>query len=472
MTRTFLFIIISAIIISLLYFLLPEIHIFGYEVKKPDLISGIFDNAEDSNSINNSTDALQSDFNVDSMLINGDVHFSSDNSKTFIYNYSADTSVLFPKLFKALSKTEKTGSATRIAFLGDSMIEADLITMTLRYNLQKIFGGRGVGYMPATSITTQYRKSIYQSFGNWNTYTLVNKAGDNMGFAGSVFQPIVQSKNYIKDATKTNNLSWVLFKPNEKGLQYMNSISSLKVYYGQSNDASDNYITLDEKPGEIFPMNHTQIVNELTLNDSNKDLQSSKIYLHCSSPVDVYGFSIDSPSGVFVDNYSLRGNSGIPLISLNKDILKGLNSYFNYNLIVLQYGLNVADAEMKDVTWYKEKMLAVVKYFQELFPEADILIMSVNDKCYRKNGKYITEPVIPNIVDAQRETASESRVIFWNLYESMGGHNSMIKWVNNKPPLANKDYTHFNYDGAELLGKYFFGQIISNYKFYRNNNKK
>jgi hypothetical protein len=43
----------------------------------------------------------------------------------------------------------------------------------------------------------------------------------------------------------------------------------------------------------------------------------------------------------------------------------------------------------------------------------------------------------------------------------------MVKWAEAKPPLANKDYTHFNYEGAEMIGKFLYGQIINNYKSYR-----
>ena len=448
-------------------------NIFGFSLKKPDLISEVFFVQESSEHPNDSTTlTFLNNINADS-LIAGDNHFSNDNSKKFIFNYSKDSTILFPKLFKALEKAEKSKGKARIAFLGDSMIEADLITMTLRYYLQKNFGGSGIGYIPATSITAQYRKSVTQKFGGWNKISLIEKSGDNMGFAGEVFQPAVQSKNYIKDASKVSNLSWVFFSPNAQGTQYMQSIPMLRAYYGKAQYTSENYITLEEKPGKIYPMNSGNIVNEIVLNDSSDSpLSTAKVYMHISSPVDVYGFNIDSPTGVFVDNYSLRGNSGIPLISLNSEILKGLNSHFNYNLIVLQYGLNVADAEMKDLSWYKAKIINVINYFKGLFPESDIMVMSVSDKCYKKNGRYTTEPAILQIVNAQHEAAKETGVIFFNLFEAMGGRNSMVKWVDSKPPLANKDYTHFNYEGAELIGKYIYGRIISEYKSYRQTTQK
>ena len=45
----------------------------------------------------------------------------------------------------------------RIAYLGDSMIEGDLITQTLRELLQKEYGGQGVGFLPIFSNVVVFR---------------------------------------------------------------------------------------------------------------------------------------------------------------------------------------------------------------------------------------------------------------------------------------------------------------------------
>jgi hypothetical protein len=42
----------------------------------------------------------------------------------------------------------------------------------------------------------------------------------------------------------------------------------------------------------------------------------------------------------------------------------------------------------------------------------------------------------------------------------MGGENSMAKFVAAKPPLANKDYTHLNFEGGKQLGLILARSII------------
>ena len=56
-------------------------------------------------------------------------------------------------------RTTKQGKV-RIAYFGDSMIEGDLMTQTLRQLLQTYFGGVGVGYVPITSIVSGFRQTV------------------------------------------------------------------------------------------------------------------------------------------------------------------------------------------------------------------------------------------------------------------------------------------------------------------------
>jgi lysophospholipase L1-like esterase len=50
------------------------------------------------------------------------------------------------------------------------------------------------------------------------------------------------------------------------------------------------------------------------------------------------------------------------------------------------------------------------------------------------------------------------------MFEAMGGKNSMPKWVDANPPLAFKDYTHFNGTGAKKIAEMFTDALISESK--------
>jgi hypothetical protein len=78
-------------------------------------------------------------------------------------------------------------------------------------------------------------------------------------------------------------------------------------------------------------------------------------------------------------------------------------------------------------------------------------------------GTYQSYPNIPLIRDAMRNAAFKNSCAFWDLYEAMGGENSMVAWVNNEPPLAGKDFTHFSHKGAEFVGEMLYNALISEY---------
>jgi hypothetical protein len=81
----------------------------------------------------------------------------------------------------------------------------------------------------------------------------------------------------------------------------------------------------------------------------------------------------------------------------------------------------------------------------------------------RENGKYITYPGLEAIRDALRNAALESGFGFWDLYEAMGGKNSMPSFVNANPALASPDYIHFNNLGINLVAEMFYNALMVEY---------
>jgi lysophospholipase L1-like esterase len=122
--------------------------------------------------------------------------------------------------------------------------------------------------------------------------------------------------------------------------------------------------------------------------------------------------------------------------------------------------------------WYKKGMKRVVNHFKKSFPNTSILLVSVADKSTKtESGEMQTDPAIPLIVEMQRETALETEVAFFNLYEKMGGENSMVKWAEELG-FANKDYTHFNQKGAEAAASLLYDFLIKEYTIFKTSTQK
>lgn len=357
--------------------------------------------------------------------------------------------------FQSLKQTEsKQSGTTRIAYYGDSMIEGDLMSMSIRRWMQRDFGGFGVGFMPITSVTNDFRVTIKHQFSkDWIFKSHVAGKRDtfDFGISGEYFIPTQDSS--MLNVTYT-----------AKNRQFLSTFPKTVLYYGV-NDSIENtsYNSLIFN-GDTFELSGLKKVNQLTL--SNKPQTEVSLDFIFNFPQPIFGVSLESKSGVLVDNFSARGSAGIPLTLISGESLNQFNRYLDYDLIVLQFGMNVLSGKT-NYNWYKTSMKRVINHFKQNLPNTSILVVSIADKSSKNElDEMKTDLAVPLIVDAQRAAARESEVAFFNLYQAMGGENSMVKWVEEFE-FANKDYTHFNFQGAEFAASLLYDFLMKEYKIFK-----
>ncbi len=402
------------------------------------------------------------DIKVDS--INKVIHYESTNPSnsntskgrdTYV-EFSADSGKGLLHFFEALDLLSNgKKKKVRIAYFGDSMIEDDYITQDLRNQLQVMFGGAGVGFLPVTSINAEDRQTIKQTFSsNWKVCELDEVLTHPTGISGKTFIPAWSSG-------RSNN-SWVKFQFLDENR--LNDFHQADLFYGKSEGLQT--IQVNKIP---FVLNGKNAVNRLEF-DKPKTSDSYYVTFKADHSLDVFGFNFDSETGIFLDNYSFSGKNGMNLSALPDSVLAGLNNYLNYDLIVLQFGINVLDTKLSNFNWYEMGMCDVVNHFRKSFPNSSILIVSAGDRGIKKNGKWTSNPEIPDLIAAQQNYARKKSCGFWNLYSAMGGYESMAKsWAGAVPALANKDYTHFNREGSKKIASILFDDLISEYNLYKNN---
>jgi lysophospholipase L1-like esterase len=181
----------------------------------------------------------------------------------------------------------------------------------------------------------------------------------------------------------------------------------------------------------------------------------------------IYGISFESETGIIVDNFSFRGISGIEYKSIDTSFLKQIQSENPYDLIVLQFGINVLyKPETTDFNFYAKLFEPVLNKFKKCFPGAEILVIGSTDRAFRYSDVYSTAIGIDSLIKLQASMAFKNDANFYNQYATMGGKNTLVNWVEQNPPLANKDYIHPNAKGAEILGKSLFNAVMKEYAKY------
>lgn len=350
--------------------------------------------------------------------------------------------------FNALK--EARSKKMRIAHFGDSIIEGDLISSDLREYLQQKFGGNGAGFLSMNSFDVQFRKSTRQSFSSdWKASSIFTRNPDKLpvGLNGSAYCAVENS--------------WVKFEVSNYS-KWLKSFKAAKIYYtNASNNATLKY-SFNNGSVQYVKLQPGNTVKEITLSSSS-DAHSVQVnFSSCGNTV-FYGVSLENGNGVYVDNFPLRGNSGVSITDIPTHIMKDFNNILNYKLIILQFGLNVLTAQQNDYAWYVNKMDNVINNLKQAFPNASFLLISVGDKSEKQGSRFVTHAGVMQLIKAQKTIADKNRIAFWNMYEAMGGKNSMEQWVSANPPLAFKDYSHLTYEGATRVGQLLFQALMNEY---------
>lgn len=364
--------------------------------------------------------------------------------------FAAENRGMLP-FYRALSNSHNLDRPVRIAFLGDSFIEGDILTADFRAVLQKQFGGCGVGFIPITSETNGFRPTVTHNFDGWNTfsYTDKDKSGQDkrkIGLTGSYFEPTtnasIQLRGVKKYASRLDTCDQVTFflknqSPIELGVK-INGGSEADIQLAQSSRLQAKSVN-----GRIGKF----------------DLEVEK----SDSTTTFYGVAMDGKDGIVVDNYSMRGATGLFLCTVPFSFMEEFNAVRPYDLIVLQYGLNVLSNNSTNYKAYEQKMITAVERLKKGFPQAGILVMSIGDRAFKDQNTqqmFTAAESINALLQSQRNIAKSSGVAFWNVFEVMGGDGGIDNMVNSTPALANKDYTHINFIGGRFLAKQLYNALI------------
>jgi len=348
-------------------------------------------------------------------------------------NFTAEEYPL-DKLFGHLLKAKDKKGKVRIAWYGDSFSDGDILVSDLRDTLQSLYGGNGVGFVPITSEIAGFRKSVIHSFGGWNTSSILsNPTSQKLGINGFSYAP--DSGNYV-------------FYKGTNNFRHTFAFNTFRLFYASSYNQKAR-ISINRKDVRVMELVASETPAMITVQADT--IRQVVAHLNLGG-ITCFGASLEDETGLYIDNFAIKGNSGLGLQAIPEKNLAAFDSLLHYDMIVLQFGLNISNSPTKDFTGYMKGMNRLINKLKQAFPETPILLLSVSDRSQMKQGMFVTMPVIPLLIQAQEKIAFDNKLLFWNLFEAMGGENSMASFANSKPALANKDYTHLNFAGGRKVG--------------------
>lgn len=365
---------------------------------------------------------------------------------TCIEDYSDSTLRGMTSFYRALDELAVQPRPVRIAYFGDSFIEADILTADLREMLQKRYGGCGVGFVTITSMTSGFRPTVRHSFGGWQSHSVMDSVffdRSKQGVSGHYFIP--------------NSGAYVELRGQKTYASLLDTCQRASIFFYNRGEVSLSVrVNRGEAVTETF-----QPIDDLQKMTVEGNIGSVRWAVEKADSTLFYGLAMDGTSGITVDNFSLRGSSGLSLRSVPVWMMREFNEQRPYDLIILQFGLNVATERGRNYDRYIAGMQTTLQHLKSAFPQAGILVVSVGDRDYKtEDGDLRTMPGIKNLVRYQQNLAADESVAFWNMFEAMGGESSMAEMVHAKPSLANYDYTHINFRGGKHLAGLLYDALI------------
>lgn len=373
--------------------------------------------------------------------------------------------------FDALTELKNNPKAIRVLHYGDSQIEGDRITDYLRLKLQGQFGGHGPGLISLMPIAPSVINKISNGPGwdRYNVFTSKDKRvpHSNFGVLASINRFSGYKKINDSSAVVSSSISVTTTKSGGANAQ---AYKKLKLFYGGSQ--SKTWCEFYDGPA-LVGADSLEEGGSFRIKEYNVGNGSNTHQLKFSgkdSP-DFYAISLESETGVLVDNIALRGSSGTFFHQINNGQLKQFYDYLNVKLIILQFGGNATPSikDEKTAINYAGYLRSQINIVKKAAPNASILFIGPADMSIKNGTAYETYPYLESTRDEIKKVVLESGCAFFDMYDCMGGKNSMASWVDQK--LAATDYIHFSPQGARKIATQLYSALINEYNAYLKTNK-
>lgn len=353
--------------------------------------------------------------------------------------------------FESAENANKNEEQVRVMHYGDSQIEADRITRLVRNELQKSFGGYGPGLIAPVEIVPT--GAIVQSADDaWKRFTIYGKKDSSIthqryGVLGSFAQ---------NDSTPAR----LNFAPSRMGHALVKRYDQVRLFY--TNADEDAQLVVSKNDSTILSRNLKADSASHTLNlPIHSGLGEVTMEIQDAS-VEIQALSFESKKGLLVDNIPMRGSSGTIFRKIDRKQFAQQLKTLNPSLVLLQYGGNSVPyvRDSTQASNYGKWMRSQIRLFQQVLPEAAIIVIGPSDMATKIDGEFTTYPYLEAVRDALKSAALDLGCGYWDLYEVMGGRNSMEAWVAADPPLAGPDYVHFTPKGANKVAELFMKALM------------
>ena len=358
-------------------------------------------------------------------------------------------------VYRALLRVERKepGAVARVTQFGDSLTADDYIPGRGRARLQAQFGDGGAGFVYAGQPSRWYLlREVEHSASGWAVQSIIaGTSRDHLcGLGGAAFEAAAAGPSARFATLRKGPLG--------------DKVSRFDVYYLEQPGGGPLVAQIDDGPEQRIetagPAARSGF-HAITVPDG-----AHALILRAAGPkVRVFGVTLEREGpGAVVDSLGTVGNAARFLNQIDPAHLAEQLGHRAPSLVIVFLGANEADywgtdaAAISDYQAGYEKLLAQMRAGA---PDAACLVMAPLDTDMEKDGKLVTKPALPRLVEAQKRAAAAQGCAFWDTFAWMGGRGSMAKWF--KRGLSRPDYQHPTIPGGAKVADALYAALLHGY---------
>jgi lysophospholipase L1-like esterase len=375
------------------------------------------------------------------ILLSDSVRYSFINNEKNQITNPGQLSKLTEKLKKVVSPWKQT---VRIVHIGDSHIQADMMTRVLRKGLQERYGNAGRGIVFPWQLAKTNGPSDIVSFSDkpWlsGRLSLAKNAVDG-GVCGyglhrdssdAVLEIGVKASQTDDDAFDVVRL----FTGRNTGC--------VTIKYNGSEEQIDCIHPESAYGSELFPLKMK--TNTIALYRQSPD----------STAFDFYGVSLEKKVATGVIYHSI-GVNGAEYSSFNNASLFWQQiGALKADCYIISLGTNEAQNPNLNVNDFGMQVRTMVTHLKQVSPDAVFIITTPAPSFYHRLR---ANPAIKTVSDELVRVGSEEKISSWNLYDIAGAEagSNIFQDIG----LYRPDMLHFNRVGYELQGDMLLAALVN-----------
>ncbi len=345
-----------------------------------------------------------------------------------------------------------------IVHIGDSHIQADFFSGSVRQKLQLKFGNGGRGLIFPYRVAKSNEPASYKSASSTDWNAKRNVFLDNpmpigiSGFTMETTDSLAEINLAVKD---------------QPGLGY--SFSKITLFHEKGLNNYDITVCdeLNCEQGEFKSTDLTSnpFASKLVLSKPMEQfiLRNKRTDSANQNSTRIYGLLLENDSsGILYNTIGVNG-AEFRHFNMSKYFLQQF-SYLDPDLVIISLGTNEAFSENFNKVEFGKNIDTLVMNIQQANPNTAFVITTPGD-AYRKARKGIVKN--PDVKAARLTIINyclQHQLAYWDWYEIMGGYGSINNWFLNN--MAQKDKIHLNSKGYLIQGDLLYLAFLKGYQDY------